>query len=260
MTGEGRESAPAAYDRRLLLGEKRNDLLTLQEVRRYGADSFSNPDHVSVYGMRPTEWYARGVRLPGRTAVECTRDDLADRIGRDVARAARSLLGAPPSMLIDPFAGSGNTLFWMQRHLSAPDAVGFELDPRVYEAGRRNLTIVDSTIELRLGDYRTELSSLPRAGGGPVVVFVAPPWGEALDEERGLDLRRTAPPVGEVVDVLAAAFDRIPMLCAVQVYERTDPASLEDVASRFGRTDLRMYDLGAPGRNHGILLGATLLP
>ena len=80
------------YDRALLLlGPKRNKLLTLQEVRQYGADSFSDPDYVQIYGMAPTEWYGQGIRLLGRTAVECTRDALARRIGRDISGIAAGL-------------------------------------------------------------------------------------------------------------------------------------------------------------------------
>src|SRR5689334_20200951 len=78
------------YDRALLLhGSKRNEILTLSEVQRYG--SFSDSDYVRLYGMTPSQWYARGVRLLGRTAVECTRDPLANLIGRDIAAMAGSL-------------------------------------------------------------------------------------------------------------------------------------------------------------------------
>ena len=81
------------YDRQLLLlGAKRNAELTLDEVQQYGIDSYGDPDYVSIYGLRPREWFARGVRLLGRTAVECTRDVLGDAIGRDVATA----LGVAP--------------------------------------------------------------------------------------------------------------------------------------------------------------------
>ncbi len=74
------------YDRRLLLDEpKRNVELTLTEVERYGIDAFGDPDYVSLYGLAPGDWFARGVRILGRTAVECTRDRLADRIAADVA-------------------------------------------------------------------------------------------------------------------------------------------------------------------------------
>jgi hypothetical protein len=255
---EGERGDPArSYVRRLLLVDKRNDILTLDEVRRYGEDSFGDPDYVAIYGMQPAEWYSRGVRLLGRTAVECTRDDLADLIGRDVASAARSLPHASDSMLVDPFAGSGNTLFWMRRHLSARGAVGFELDDGVFEASRRNLSIVDPSLTLIHGDYRTHLQAVPASGDRPLIVFVAPPWGDALDEDVGLDLRRTAPPVADVVDFVRDAFDGMPLLFAVQVYERVEPGSLEDLIGRFERTTLRIYDLDAAGRNHGILLGTN---
>ena len=96
-----------AYDRWFLLGEKRNELLALREVRQYGRDSFGDPDHVSIYGLKPRDWYARGVRILGRTAVECTPDRLAGLIGRDAAAVARAAPAASP-MAVDLFAGPGN--------------------------------------------------------------------------------------------------------------------------------------------------------
>src|SRR5215471_2329422 len=69
-----KDQAPL-YDRQLLLlGAKRNAVLDLWEVRRYGSDSYGDEDYVSIYGMRPADWHGRGARLLGRTAVECTRD------------------------------------------------------------------------------------------------------------------------------------------------------------------------------------------
>jgi hypothetical protein len=39
------------YDRDLLLhGEKRNAVLDLPEIHRYGIDSYGDPDYVSIYG------------------------------------------------------------------------------------------------------------------------------------------------------------------------------------------------------------------
>lgn len=35
------------------------------EVQRYGTDSFGDPDYVSIFGMRPRDWHARGIRLLG---------------------------------------------------------------------------------------------------------------------------------------------------------------------------------------------------
>ena len=93
MAGDGPSSQVRTYDRALLLGEKRNDVLDLAEVLSYGSDTFGDPDYVSIYGLKPADWYARGVRLLGRTTVECTRDRFADLIGRDVAAIARAAPG-----------------------------------------------------------------------------------------------------------------------------------------------------------------------
>jgi len=51
------------YDRALLLhGSKRNEVLTLEETEQYGRDSFGDADYVSIYGMRPREWFSRRER------------------------------------------------------------------------------------------------------------------------------------------------------------------------------------------------------
>src|SRR4029077_4555904 len=96
---------PHLYDRALLLhGSKRNEVLTLAEVRRYGLDSFADANYISIYGMPPEEWYRHGIRVLGRTAVECTRDALGDRVGLDVASVAKRM-SSNQFLVIDPFAG-----------------------------------------------------------------------------------------------------------------------------------------------------------
>ncbi|HET6983017.1 MAG TPA: hypothetical protein VFI53_12800, partial [Myxococcaceae bacterium] len=121
-------------DRALLLhGALRNVELSLDDVRAYGSDSFGDPDYVSIYGLRPPEWYARGVRLLGRTAVECTRDVLGDAIGRQVASEVGRLTPVTRIVVLDPFAGSCNTLHWLLHHLPSSTGLGFELDTRVFE-------------------------------------------------------------------------------------------------------------------------------
>src|SRR5260221_9095124 len=123
--GEGNQHPSTdAYDRQLLLlGHKRNVVLELWEIQRYGSDSFGDADYVCIYGLPPAAWHEKGVRLLGRTAVECTRDQLADAIGRDTATAANSAPPTPGIAVIDPFTGSGNTLYLILRHL--PQAPGF---------------------------------------------------------------------------------------------------------------------------------------
>jgi hypothetical protein len=184
--------AAQVYDRGFLLSEaKRNAVLTLAEVQAYGRDSFGDPDYVCLYGLEPAAWYARGVRVLGRTAVECTRDRLADLIGRDVAAIACSAGTSAGVLIVDPFAGSANTLHWIQRHLDADRGIGFELDESVCGLTRENLAIASPKIELVHGDYAAGLAALDVPNDCLVVVFIAPPWGSALSAAHGLDLRET---------------------------------------------------------------------
>jgi hypothetical protein len=242
-----------AYDRWFLLGEKRNVLLTLQEVEQYGRDSFGDPDHVSIYGLKPREWYERGVRILGRTAVECTRDRLADRIGRDVAAVARAACAAAP-VAVDLFAGSANTLHWIKRHTHACRGIGFELDDGVYRLTRANLSIVDLGIELVHDSYDIGLRALGEPDEDLLIVFVAPPWGRALSEESGLDLRRTQPPVAEAVDVTTALLSPRKLLFAIQIFETVEPGSLADLTAQFPWSAAKVYDINASGQNAGLLL------
>jgi len=243
------------YDRQfLLLGAKRNAVLELAEVEAYGRDSYGNPDYVCIYGLRPSEWYAKGVRLLGRTAVECTRDDLADRIGRDAASVAVSWVSGERPLLLDPFAGSGNTLYWLARHLSGAHCVGFELEPEVFALTEENFAALGFSIDIRNVDYRSALSDLKPAAGQLVVAFVAPPWGNALDPVVGLDLRRTSPPVPEIAKSLLTHFAANPVLLAIQVHETVNRDSLSELAGAFDWSILKIYDLLPRGSNHGVLL------
>ena len=247
-------SPSPVYDRALLLhGSKRNEMLTLAEIEQYGLDSFGDADYVSIYGMRPREWYRHGIRLLGRTAVECTRDKFGKRIGLDVASVAARM----PSnqwVVIDPFAGSCNTLFWILRHLPNSEGIAFESDPQVFELTHRNLAALDQRIELAHGDYVRLLEERRVPEDRGIVAFVAPPWGTALDEVQGLDLRRTTPPISEVIEQIACQFPKHNILLATQVYEKVVIPSLTEVQTQLDWTELRIYDINGKGRNHGILL------
>jgi hypothetical protein len=167
VSHESHEDASLLHNRQLLLfGAKREAVLDLWEVQRYGADSYSDVDHVSLYGMRPTEWYVRGIRLLGRTAVECTREVLAEAIATDVAALAASAPSASAVVVIDPFVGSGNTLYWILRRLPRSRGIGFELDVAVCQLTRRNLAVIESPIEVVDIDYAAGLAGMT-AGAGP---------------------------------------------------------------------------------------------
>jgi hypothetical protein len=245
-----------AYDRQSLLnGAKRDAVLDLAEVQRYGMESWGDPDYVCIYGLRPSDWYARGIRILGRTAVECTRDVLADHIGRDIATVAKCAPLTSGTVVVDPFTGSGNTLYWMLRHLPGARGLGLEQDPVVFQLTSRNLAILNLSIEISNCDYRTVLSIPIMAEDHLLIAFIAPPWGDALNKDTGLDLRRTMPPIYEIVDLLIGIAGKNPLLCAIQVYETVDPASVSELMPRFSWSTKRMYGLNSPGQNHGLFMG-----
>jgi hypothetical protein len=244
------------YDRRLLLhGAKRNEVLELWEVERYGTDSYGDADYVSIYGRSPVDWHAKGVRLLGRTAVECTRDALGDAIGTDIAAIAATAPHVGSALVIDLFAGSGNTLYWILRHLPAARGLGFEVDASVFELTRRNLAALKLSFDIQNTDYVSGLRNAPAATDELVVTFIAPPWGDALSRTSGLDLRRTSPPISEIADLLLHRFGQNQLLCAIQICEATDHVSLAELKKRFAWSTVRIYGLNATGENHGILLG-----
>jgi len=69
------------YGRDLLLhGEKRNAVLDLPEIHRFGMDSYGDANYVSIYGLRPARWHSRGIRLLGRTRL-CVEEPVGE-VGR----------------------------------------------------------------------------------------------------------------------------------------------------------------------------------
>jgi hypothetical protein len=87
---------------------------------------------------------------------------------------------------------------------------------------------------------------------------MAPPWGDALDAVTGLDLRRTQPPVREVVDAIDSLFQsNKPVLYMTQVHQHLEPTSRGQFEGWFAWSELRIYDdLNVEGMKHGILLGS----
>jgi hypothetical protein len=244
-----------AYGRELLLfGPKRNTVVELWEVIRFGIDTFGDPNYLSIYGLQPDAWYRRGIRLLGRTVVECTPDHVANEIARDIAETVSLAAGGRSLIVIDPFAGSANTLYWILRNLPGAQGIGFEVDTQVYRLTRDNLSLLGSPIDFVHDDYRHALRELKLPPDPLVIVFIAPPWGTAFSPDAGLDLRSTTPPVPEIIDGLAMSL-RNPLLLAIQVCERLVPDSLTEITARCDWSALHIYDSTKEAQNrNGLLL------
>jgi hypothetical protein len=70
-----------------------------------------------------------------------------------------------------------------------------------------------------------------------------------------LDLRRTTPPITQVIEQIARQLQKHKILFATQLYEKVNPTSLAQIQCRLEWSELRIYDISQAGGNHGILLG-----
>jgi hypothetical protein len=264
MASQGSDRSAPKYDRDFLLSPaKRNELIELWEVEKFGRDCFGDPDHVHLYGMPPKEWWGRGMRILARTCIEAVNDPFGDAIGGDIAKVITRAPGRPAIGVVDPFAGSCNGLYTMLRHLPAAKGIGFEIQQAVFDLTTRNISRLNAPIDLVLGSYKDDLASHRHPRDHLIVAFLAPPWGDALHPVTGLHLDRTKPPILEIVCDFEKVYGFQPVLYVTQVLSLNEPAALKAVESAFDWTDLRVYNFnvpgvrppGAQGRQPGILLG-----
>jgi hypothetical protein len=187
--------------------------------------------------------------------MEAVRDPLGKRIGEDVARVAAT---APPGSVfgvVDPFAGSCNALFSILLYLPGAEGLGFEFEQAIFDMTKRNIASLGAPIRLLHGDYHALLGEHRFPVTHRIVAFLAPPWADALSAEDGLDLSRTKPPVGEIIDDFERVYPDNPILYVIEVHERLLPESLAALRSRFEWSELNIYDIAGPTGRHGILLG-----
>jgi hypothetical protein len=157
--------------------------------------------------------------------------------------------------VIDPFAGSCNGLYSILRHLPGTEGLGFELEQAIFDMTTRNIASLSAPIRLVHGDFRALLGEHSFPAAHRIVAFLAPPWADALSAETGLDLGRTKPPVGDIIDDFECVYPNSPILYVVEVHERLVPEPLAALRKTFERSELNIYDLDGPTGRHGVLLG-----
>jgi hypothetical protein len=238
-----------------LLGEKRGVVLSLDEIRRVGEEFYQDPEGLCLYGMRPRDYYEIGVRITGRTAIECSDDRRAvgqAQVVRDVL--SREFPGRSPSA-VDLFTGSGNSLYHLARHTNAITTVGFELDDTVYELTRENFEKIRFQAFFERGSYQDLLRPEILPYENLCVVLVSPPWGAAFSFVEGLDLRRTHPPVNEILSFVRARLPRHELIFVIQTHELMVAESVAAITA--GRDVYAQGVINAsarPGRNQGYLV------
>lgn len=202
--------------RERLLGPLRDQPLTTDQLCEAGRVICGRPESLSLYGVPAPELTARGLRVLGRTALECTKDPHPAVLAELLAE-----LLPPPHrrpMVADLFCGSGNIGHHLHRRLGHPVHAA-EHDPLVYAATRHNLDRLDSAVTLHRADYRRLLTALPAHSESDTYVL-DPPWGATAFTPDGLDLTRTAPPLPEILDDIRRSRDGLPCLVVIKTNDR----------------------------------------
>lgn len=197
-----------------LLGPARTRVLTGDELCHAGQVFHGRPEGLSLYGVPAPSMVRSGLRLLGRTAIECSVDDHCAPFAEALAACLAREPDLSPGYVADLFCGSGNIGFHLRARLGLP-VFAAELDPAVHAATRHNFRVLGLDLDLRHADYRELLACLPPPRAGDVVV-VEPPWGAALTRS-GLDVTATEPPVPAILADIRAARAGVPCLVALQV-------------------------------------------
>jgi cytochrome P450/predicted RNA methylase len=233
--------------------EKRSKILTGDEICDASQRLYGDPDHLRIYGMTPREFTDRGVRLFGRTAVECTTDPHATAIAQAVSDQADELCLGQWSV-VDLFAGSGNLLYHLAALTGADPALGFERDPAIFGLTRANLERRASRARLHSGAFqdclRPELVPHDRA----CVVCLHPPWGDGFSFTDGLDLRKTDPPTPDILRAVRQCLPGYRLVFVHHIHEQTVEASVAAVTRGY-QIHARGVTRGSPpGMNTGYVI------
>ncbi len=225
------ESSYFATRRRFLNAPWESKQLTLGDVRRAGWELAGNPNDLRLFGMVPLAWHCLGIRIRGRTAVELTRDGHAEFLGRSVANTLAKI-GVRVSDVIDPFVGSGNLLFHVARATKATRAIGLDNSGDVMNLIRRNFARLRVFGRLRIDDLQLHQGNWTECDAyiedRPTLFIVDPRWGDAFDA-RGLDLRKTVPPITEVLESLLKKVTATPMFAMLKIHPLMAQGSMEDI-------------------------------
>lgn len=231
------QPAPQQADqlRQTWLYDRRNQVLTLSEVKEMSTAFYGGPDRLSLYGMTPAQWYGRGVRILGRTAVECSIDGESAIMAREAAAFAQRFFPLEAPIVADPFAGSANLLFHIGRALGASHSLGWENDPLLHGMTERNVQAAGVPCRVALGDgvQLAATDALLRTSAQPLLVLLSPPWGAGFSFEHGLDLAATEPSVFSVLSTFEARLPGRRLYFAVQIHRHTVASSLATLRQRF---------------------------
>jgi hypothetical protein len=213
---------------------KRDKLLSLEEIIEISNCYYGARDMLCLFDMTPNNYFNKGIRLLGRTAIECSIDIHAEIIADEASKIQEEFFPAKQPIIIDLFTGSGNLLYHFSKKFRMGRFIGFEKNNEIYKLTCNNLKALNLSFDFHLGDYKELiLQHSATFEQRPIIVIIDPPWGKGFTHEGGLDLLKTEPPVDEIIKVLYTYLGNHPLFLIIQVHERTLPSSITTITSGF---------------------------
>ena len=231
--------------------------LSLREVWSAAERLSGDRGDIRLFGLPTLGWWAIGVGILGRSAIEATRDPQARFLAEAVTTTLREN-GHEITDVIDPFVGSGNVLYHFVKATGATNGTGIELDSTIsvltqrnFEALRRWRRLRGARVSIHHGDWCRTAEFLTNR---PTLIVLSPPWGDAFDLE-GLDLRATEPPIGHLLARLAQIEGDGPVFVAVMTFPKIVRQSLDEIVAAYATLPtLRPREAGVASRIDYLLL------
>lgn len=230
----------------MLFSEKKDHVLSLDEILNVEKLFYETENVLSLFGMTPQKFYEKGIRILGRTSIECTVDSHAMQIADIVKNVRMKHFPHIKPVVIDLFAGSGNLLFHIATALDAQKAIGIEKQQSLYDLTKKNFEIINFKCQMHCGDSLNKLQLLQIPETTPIAVILDPPWGVDFDLEKGLDLLKTEPSIDHLISAVKQEFNSHRVYFFIKIYEKMVKESLEYIRSLFSFSTCNIIECSGP--------------
>jgi 16S rRNA G966 N2-methylase RsmD len=245
-------SALASKAREQML--RSEEILTLNDILEVGSIFYGGRDLLSLYGMDPFSFNKKGIRLLGRTSIECAIDAQSIQIARFIKNLKDDFFHGKGVVLLDLFAGSGNSLYHITKKINPLESIGIESNEKIYNLTCENLRIVNSNSKLYFGDAFEVIKQLKFPKETPIFVFLDPPWGRGLSSKYGLDLMKTSPSVYKTIIDVQKTLPHNPLIFIIKTYEKMAHYSVVNIVDQFSYSSIKLIPVMDNRFNIGMMV------
>jgi 16S rRNA G966 N2-methylase RsmD len=247
-------SLPQIKDIRNELLSSQNRVLSLDEILLVSRSYYGDEGLLSLFGKKPKSFYKMGIRILGRSAIECSIDAHSIGMAKSIKKLKRAFFPREEAVILDLFLGSGNLLYHAAKALGFPPAIGIENNREIYTHTKNNLKIMGDKCQVFFGNSLNYIKKMNFPDNKPLIVLIAPPWGQALSFEDGLDLLKTSPPVDEVIASVKHTFSKQRLIFVIQTYEKLVKNSVKCITDQFAFANEEIIPSISSGLNTGLLV------